>query len=310
MQQNNASPFKRRYGIGIAVAAAALVAGTFFFVNGGLGIKPPGPPERVTIAYSTTTDPVLAVVAQMKGYYREEGLEATARLHPYGKLALQDVLEGKADFATVAETPVMFAILKGEKISVIATIQTTSQNNAVLARRDRGIGTFEHLRGRKIAATLGTTSDYFLDAALAAQGISRKDVTIVDLKAEEISVALAHGDIDAASAFHPYLALAQKKLAGNGITFYDKDIYTWTYNMAAKQEFIRQHPGKVVKILRALFKAEEFIRRHPAEAQQIVTDFSRMDIAVVRDTWAGSDFGRDPRPIPAPCAGRRIEMGD
>jgi hypothetical protein len=27
------------------------------------------------------------------------------------------VLEGKADFATVAETPIMFAIMKGEKIS-------------------------------------------------------------------------------------------------------------------------------------------------------------------------------------------------
>ena len=80
-------------------------------------ISPAGPVEKVTIAYSATTDSVLAQVAQTRGYYREEGLEVTPHMHPYGKPALREVLEGKADFATVAETPVMFAILNGEKIS-------------------------------------------------------------------------------------------------------------------------------------------------------------------------------------------------
>ncbi len=64
-------------------------------------------------------------------------------MHPYGKTALKEVLEGKADFATVAETPVMFAIMKGEKISIIATIQTSSRNSAIMARKDKGILTLE-----------------------------------------------------------------------------------------------------------------------------------------------------------------------
>lgn len=289
MNPDLAPRHKRRFLIAI-LAAAALAAGAYYFLNGGPGLKPAGPPEKVTIAYSATIDPVLAIVAQMRGYYREEGLEATARLHTYGKLALQDVLEGKADFATVAETPVMFAIMKGEEIAVIATIQVTSQNNAVIARKDRGISTFGDLRGRRIAATLGTTSDYFLDAILAAQGISRKDVTVLNLNAEEIPEALERDDIDAASTFHPYIVFAQKKLGGNGITFYDKDIYTWTYNIAAKQESIRRNPEKVKKMLRALIKAEEFVNRQPAEAQQIVADFSGVEIAIVREVWAGSDF--------------------
>ncbi|MHB9097836.1 MAG: ABC transporter substrate-binding protein [Syntrophales bacterium] len=253
-------------------------------------MKPLGPPEKVTIAYSTTTDAVLAVVAQMRGYYREEGLAADAHLHPYGKPALKDVLEGRADFATVAETPVMFAIMKGERISVIATIQTTSQSNAVIARRDRGIGTLADLKGRKIAATLGTTSDYFLDAILGLQGIFRKDVTVVDRKAEEIPDALARGDIDAASAFNPYITLAQERLGGVGITFYDREIFTPTFNMAATQEFIRQNPAKVLKMLRALVKAEEFVKEHPAEAQKIVADFSGIGMTVVRDIWSRADF--------------------
>ena len=259
----------------------------------GTGCQPEkqaGRPEKITIAYAALPETALAQVAQLRGYYREEGLEAAARLHPYGKPALQDVLEGKADFATVAETPIMFAIMKGEKISVIATIETSVLGHAVLARRDRGILTFEDLRGRKVAATLGTTSDFFLDAILGVHGISREGIQVVNLKAEEIPDALARGDIDAVSVFPPYTALTQKKLGARVITFQDKDIYTYHFNVVATQEFIRKNPGKVRKMLRALIRAEEFVRDNPAAGQKNVADFTGVDVAIVRDTWAGADF--------------------
>jgi NitT/TauT family transport system substrate-binding protein len=237
------------------------------------------------MAYSATTDAVLAEVAQSRGYYREEGLDVTVRPYPYGKPALEDLLEGKADFATVAETPVMFAIMNGEKISIITTIQTSNKDNAIVARKDRGILTLGDIRGKKIAATLGTTSDYFLDAILGVHGISRKDVKVLDLKAETMPDALAHGDVDAVATFNPYLVEDRKKLGDHGITFYDEDVYTWTFNVVATQEFIRNNPGKVMKLLRALVKAEEFVRKYPAESQKIVADQSGLSISMVRDIW-------------------------
>jgi sulfonate transport system substrate-binding protein len=252
--------------------------------------QPAGPPEKVTIAFSATTDAVLAEVAQAKGYFKAEGLEVTPHLHPYGKPALEDLLAGKADFATVAETPVMFAIMKGEKISVIATIQTSETGNAILARKDRGILTVRDLKGKKIGATLGTTSDFFLDTILSLHGISRKDVEIVDLKAEEMADALARCDIDAVSTFAPYAALTRKKLGDRTITFQDKNVYRWTFNVVAAQEVIRRNPGKAGKILRALVKAEEFVKENPAEAQKIVSDFTGIEPGIVRDTWPDTSF--------------------
>ena len=249
-----------------------------------------GPLEKVTIAYATQPETALAQVAQSQGYYREEGLQATAHLHPYGKPALKEVLEGKADFATVAETPVMFAIMNGEKISVIATIQTSSLGNAILARKDRGIRALTDLSGKTIAATFGTTSHFFLDAILGINGISLQDVKVVDLQAEEIPQALARGDIDAVSTFNPYLAIAQKKLGKRLITFRDKDVYRYTFNVVATREFIRMNPGKVRKMLHALIKAEEFVRNNPGAAQKIVADFSGIEPAIVRDIWADYRF--------------------
>ena len=272
----------------IAVAALAICAG--FFACSRTDQKPVGPPEKVTIAYATLPETALAQVAQSRGYYREEGLEVTARLHPYGKPALEDLFTGKADFATVAETPVMFAIMKGEKISVIATIQTSSLSHAILAGRERGILALGDLKGKRIAATLGTTSDFFLDAILSVNGISRKDIEVVDLKAQEIPDALARGDIEAASTFTPYVAFTQKKLGDRVITFRDKDIYRYHFNVVSTQEFIRKNPDKVRKMLRALVKAEEFVRENPAEAQKIVADFSGIETGIVRDIWADARF--------------------
>lgn len=273
-----------------ALTVAALATGALLLSCSQAGQKTAGPTEKVTIAFSATTDAVLAEIAQANGYFRQEGLEVTPHLHRYGKPALEDMLAGKADFATVAETPVMFAVMKGEKISVIATIQNSKTGNAILARKDRGILTIGDLKGKRIGATLGTTSNFFLDAILSLHGISRKDVQVVDVKAEAMADALASGDIDAVSTFSPYAALTQKQLGNQVTAFQDKDLYRWTFNIVAPQEFIRNNPDKVLKVLRALVKAEEFVKEKPAEAQKIVADFSGIEIGIVRDIWPDTSF--------------------
>jgi sulfonate transport system substrate-binding protein len=291
MKSENRTPDRTpTLSAGLTIAAATLAMGACFLACTQTERKSGGPTERITIAYSTATDAVLPVIAQARGYYRQEGLEVTPHLHPYGKRALKEVLEGKADFATVAETPVMFEIMNGEKISVIATIQTSSKDNAVVVRKDRGIRTASDLKGRKLAVTSGTTADYFLSAFLAAQGILRKEIKVVDLKAEEIPDALADGRVDAASVFNPYIIQAQKKLGDRGMSFFDENLYTWTFNIVAKQEFIRKNPHTVKKILLALIKAEEFTMRHPAEAQKIVAGFGRLDMVLLRGIWADTTF--------------------
>jgi sulfonate transport system substrate-binding protein len=289
MTEHTAGSHYGRFLLRCAAAVSALAVCGWFSACSRTEQKP-ARPEKITIAFSATTDPVLAEVAQVKGLFLQQGLEVTAHLLPYGKLALEDLLAGKADFATVAETPVMFEIMKGGRISIISTIQSSKVGNAILARRDRGILTFADLRGKRIAATLGTTSDFFLDAILGVHGISRKEVVVVNLMAGEMADALARGDIDAVSTFTPYVAFTKKKLGERVITFQDKDIYRWTFNVVANQEFIRNNPDKVRKVLRALVGAEEFVRRNPAEAQKIVADFSKIELGVVRDIWPETSF--------------------
>ena len=103
--------------------------------------------------------------------------------------------------------------------------------------------------------------------------------------------ALAHGDIDAVSTFTPYMAFTQKKLGNRVITFHDKDIYRWTFNVVATAGIHPQKPRiRSKKCSAPLIRAEEFVQENPVEAQKIVADFSGMEIAIVRDIWANTSF--------------------
>ncbi len=290
MSQTETALHKYQFILWTGFVISILTIAGYFLMPTRAGHKPAGPPEKITIAYSATPHAALAAVALKQDFYRQEGLEVVPHLHAYGKPALEDVLEGKADFATVAETPVILAIMKGEKISIIATIYISGRSNAIIARKDRGILDPHDLKDRKIGATPGTSSDFFLDAFLSVNGIARKDTNVTDLKQGQLPDALANGFVDAISVFDPYLGEARKKLGAKGVAFYDKELYMQTFNLVAKQEFIRGHPEAVKKVLRALVKAEDFVRRNPADAQKIVADFSRIDLGSLRETWPDAVF--------------------
>lgn len=280
---------KRSYAVWLVVVVSVLTGG-YLYTKTSLEHKSAATSEKVTIAYSASPDSALAQVAQMQGYYLKEGLNAVPQKHAYGKVALDALLEGKADFATVAETPVMFAIMKGAKISIIATIQTSNRNNVIIARKDRGIHAPGDLKGRKIAVTSGTLLDFFLDSFLATVGITRETVQVVNMKPEDMVDALVKGDVDAISAWSYVVIEAQQQMGDKGITFHDEDIYTQTFNVVATQEFIRNNPEEVRKMLRALDRAEEFVKLNPIEAQAIVAAFCRIDKAVVAKMWAVEEF--------------------
>jgi ABC-type nitrate/sulfonate/bicarbonate transport system substrate-binding protein len=281
--------YKHRFAVRAAVAISIVIIAGYFVVRTLLyPHKPAGPPEKTSISFSMPH--VLVAVAQMKEYFTEEGLKMTSLLRSHGKAALDDVLNGKTDFCSTAETPAMLAIMKGEKIAIIASIQTSTRNNAVVARMDSGIIKPPDLKGRTIATTRGTTGDFFLDAFLAARGISRKEIRFVDLKPEEMPDALTKGLVDAVAAFGSSLVQVRAKLGSRGITFYDEDLYTQSFIIVAKQEYISRNPETVRKVLRALLRAEDFTSRNPPEARKMVADLNGIEPGLVDQTLGDSRF--------------------
>jgi ABC-type nitrate/sulfonate/bicarbonate transport system substrate-binding protein len=246
--------------------------------------------EKITIAYPTTPLTALFHIAFVKGFFSVEGLEVTPQPHEFGRLALHSLLEGKADLAAPADTPIMFAVSGGKKIYTIAVIATSNKSLAIVAKKDRRISVPEDLVGKTIGAPLRTTGDFFLDSFLTMRGITKEEVNIVDLKPGEMFDALMEERVDAVSIWNPTLLQLRKELGNVGIIFYDQTIYSEIFCLSASQEFVRKHPETIRKVIMALIRAERFVKENPEESRSIVAEFIKMDKAILDEIWDSFDF--------------------
>jgi NitT/TauT family transport system substrate-binding protein len=246
--------------------------------------------QKITVAFTTQPQSTLVHIALDKGYFLNNGLDVQPLIHSFGKAALQSVLDGKADFATVAETPVMFSALKGDRIYVIANIESSSMNNAVLARTDAGILKATDVKGKRIGFTPGTTSDFFLDSFLTAQGLTRKDITPVPVAPNEMQGAMLTKMVDAVSTWNYPLTQIRHQLGAQALVFYDRQIYTETFNIAVLQDFVQRNPQTVTRFLRALIQAEDFVAKHPEEAQDILAAAIKVDKKLVKEVWNAFNY--------------------
>jgi NitT/TauT family transport system substrate-binding protein len=179
----------------------------------------------------------------------------------------------------------MFSVLKGDKIFVIANIEMSGKNNAIVARKDAGISVPVDLNGKRIGFTPGTTSDFFLDSLLTTIGLTRKAIQPVALKPEEMQTAIIGKKVDAICTWNYPLTHIKRQLGADAIVFYDSEIYTETFNIAAQQDYVQKNPETVKRVLSALIKAENFVKLHTEEAQSIVSAATKTDLDVVREVW-------------------------
>ncbi|KWT74905.1 ABC transporter substrate-binding protein [Candidatus Magnetominusculus xianensis] len=247
-------------------------------------------PKKVTIASVNDLHAAVVNLAFKKGYFKDEGLDADIVQHSFGKAALKTMIAGNADFAAVAETPVMFSILKGEKIYILSSIQNSAKAAFVIARKDSGISTVDTLNGKTIGIPKGTTGDYFFYLFCMVHGIKYSELKFIDKKPEELLDALLRGEVDAVSVWQPYALEILKRLSDKVTVFQIEGIYTATFTLTAKQEYVQRNPEIVERILAGLYRAEQFMRQEPVKSQEILADCCKLDIAMVQELWGVNNF--------------------
>lgn len=277
-------------GLLVLVVAALLAAA---YVWAARKQQPdPGPLEQVTIATNTFYAGACAIfVAQEKGYFAAEGVLVTIQPHTSGKAALDAILQGHANLSTSADIPIMFAVMRGQPVTIVATIFSTEKDYEIVGRLDKGVTTPASLRGKRIGVTLGTSGHFVLDAFLNRQKLSPSDVTVRDLKPEAIPLALANGEIDAASTWEPYVGTMKKQAGVNGTAFAADGIYDATYNVSGTRDYVTGHPDTIKKVLRAMVSGGRFCKESPDSAREITARVMKTDAAELKESWSSYRFG-------------------
>ncbi|MEW6440023.1 MAG: NrtA/SsuA/CpmA family ABC transporter substrate-binding protein [bacterium] len=290
---------QKRKPLGRALAAlivASLGIASYLWLSRSPEQAPSGL-DRLRIADGSISNSALLYVALEKGFFEREGLQVSCRLLPSGKDALHSVEEGKADLATVADVPVMFAAMRGVRIQVLATISSSTNNNALIARRDRGVSSPSDLRGKKIGVAPGTTGEYFLDTFLNLNRISRNEIEMIGMQVPDMAAALARGEVDAVVSWDPYAPELEEALGANGLSSRGEGLYGFMWNLVAMQDLVRKKPETVRKVLRALLESEAFIREEPEEALRIAAQYLRVEEPFLRKSWHRVRFNLSLDPI-------------
>jgi NitT/TauT family transport system substrate-binding protein len=279
-----------RYAMIGALILAALLGG-YAWKGQTPPTQPAGPPESMTIAANTRyAGTGLVFIAQVKGYFAHEGLNVTLQPYTTGKNALDAALEGRAELATVADIPIMFAVMKGHPVSIVATIFTEEKDPGVIGRKDKGVLTLAHLNGKRIGVTLGTSGHFMLDALLIRQKLSTDDVTLRDLPPQELVDALLQGDVDAVATWEPYLGALRTQLGANGTIFDSEGIYEVPFNIAGTRDYVVSHPETIKKLVRALVRAERLCRDEPDAARQIIASAMNVSLENLQELWPSYRF--------------------
>ncbi len=271
----------KRIYIGIAVITGIIIMGIFIQFAGISNRSASMPLQTLDIAtmpHSFTGYTIF--LAYNKGYFKSQGLDVhLKKTYPHGMATLKALTDGEVQIAASSETPFMNSILKGAKLSVIATTITADEHLAIIARKDSGILAPKDLKNKSIGVTMGSNGEYFLDIVLNLNNLSREDIRTVNLEPGQMVEKLMAKGVDAIATWNPQKVEAIKALGKDGVIFDAEGLYSPLFIIATTQAFARSNPEIIKKVLRALLSASRFIEENPDESHMIVAG----DIKTVPD---------------------------
>ncbi len=249
-----------------------------------------GPREAVTIGIAAETLSAPLLIAQAQGYFADEGLDVTVERYPFGRIALESMLAGEVNLATVAETPIVLQSFKRDDFAVAAMFVYNYDDTKVIVRKDR-VAVPAGLAGKTIGTSFGTSPQFFLDTYLSSVGIAKSQVKIVDISQKDLPAALQSGAVDAIVAFEPYAHQALQLLPEAAMRLPKVEILKETFNLVVMKDFARQHSLVLPRVLRAMDRAITYQERNRAETIAILVRDLGIDATYLAETWDDYKFG-------------------
>jgi NitT/TauT family transport system substrate-binding protein len=205
---------------------------------------------------------------------------------PNGRVAMEQLLHGGVDAATGSETQMLLNSIAEPGIRIVLTLAEARYR--IIARRSAGIRRVGDLRGKKVGATVNTSSQYFLREMLRKAGLLLEtDIRFVNLEGPDMPAALIRGDVDAVAIWEPHAQKSLEVLGSDAVVLQNPSLYRERFNLNTTTRVLRD-PDKrraLVEFLRAVMRASERARSHAGEAQTQLAPFISTPAATIGRVW-------------------------
>ena len=216
---------------------------------------------RVTVAMSGWTGFAPLSLADKAGLFKKRGVDVAIKFIPQKDRHLAIASGDVQCAATTVETWIVWNA-NGVATKQVVQLDKSYGADGMVVRNS--IAKIADLKGKTVAASAPGTAPYFTLAwMLKKNGLSVKDVTVVNLEPGPAAQAFIAGQNDAAMTYEPYLSSVRDKPEAGKIiaTTLDYPMIMDTFGCTPK--FINEQPKLVQAMVDGYFDAVELISKEP-----------------------------------------------
>ncbi|MEA2929500.1 MAG: sulfonate transport system substrate-binding protein, partial [Hyphomicrobiales bacterium] len=264
------SLFSRRSLLGSAVLAGLLPATALLAAD---------KPKEIRLDWATY-NPVSMVLKEqglLEKEFARDGIAIRWVQTLGSNKALEFLNAGSIDFGSTAGSAALLAKINGNPIKSIYVYSRPEWT--ALVTRNPAITKVSDLKGKRVAVTRGTDPHIFLVRALLDAGLTEKDITPVLLQHPDGKTALIRGDVDAWAGLDPMMAQAEVE-DGAKLFYRNAAANTWGI-LNVREEFLRDHPELVRRVLAVYEDARKFSLANANEVKRVFIAATKLPDAVV-----------------------------
>jgi len=220
-----------------------------------------------TVVPRATINYLSLPVAEVKGYFRDQGLENETIVIP-GTTAIAALVSGNVDYSGAGGSG-MRAALRGAPIKAIM-FQTEKVTWYLLVAPD--IQKISDLKGKRISVgTIGDTQDTLITMLVEREGLTSRDITRIAMPSRNTANTILSLKTGAYSAA---VVNAEESLLGENeglhTLLFVGDLFPFPFQgFMATDRMIAERANDIKKWLRAMSRSLMFIRERPEEAADI-----------------------------------------
>ncbi len=225
---------------------------------------------KVAIGISGWTGFAPLTLAKEAGLFKKHGLDVDIKKIPQKD---RHLAIASGDIQCAATTVETWIVWNANGVATTQIFQLDKSYGADGMVVKPGIAKIADLKGKTVAASAPGTAPYFTLAwMLKKNGLSVKDVKVVNLEPQAAANAMIAGtaDLDAGMTYEPYLsAVREKPQAGKIIaTTLDYPMVMDTFGCTPK--FLADNPKAAQALANGYFDAVEMIRKDPKKSFEIM----------------------------------------
>src|SRR3954463_15314410 len=225
---------------------------------------------KVAIGISGWTGFAPLTLAKEAGIFKKNGLDVTIKKIPQKDRHLAIASGDVQCAATTVETWIGWNAAGVTTTQIFQLDKSFGADGMVVKP---GVAKISELKGKTVAASPPGTSPYFALAwMLKKNGLSPKDVKVVNLEPQPAANAIIAGTegIDAAMTYEPYLSAVRAKPEAGKIIATTLDYPMVMDPFGCTQKFVAENPKAGKALADGYFEAVEMIKAEPKKSFEIM----------------------------------------